>query len=301
MADEIIALHSKLSLHYDARQNESLSLRLQGLGRAEAKILVDRCLGSQTSEALHLLSLCHLYGVGVPQNSTKAVEVCRESVSRDTPTPLAMNDLGDYVFPDGILPMDAEMTVYWYTRSANLGNSHGMRGLGQCLQRGMGIAKDEVKAVEWFQKAATLGDHHAMGFLALCHEHGKGVPKDVDKAIDLFARSGSPNSCWNLGLLLRATSPTTALQYFSRAHDLYLPGRDRMDCRTMILSLMTEDLRLEVLRRWRDDLSEVETLRTRVHDLETQVADLGTELRYRPGGDGYLDALHDFESLAGKN
>ena len=50
--------------------------------------------------------------------------------------------------------------------------------LGDCLEEGRGVAKDEAQAVEWYRKAAAQGYADAEYNLGLCLELGKGVKPD---------------------------------------------------------------------------------------------------------------------------
>ena len=296
MAEEILTLHSGLCRHYDSQVEDSLSLKLTTLSRSEAEILIVQCSGSRTAETLHLLGLCHARGVGTTKDAIKAVELFRESA--ELANPLAMNDLAGCLFYGTGLPKDMKMAIYWWTRSADLGNSCGMRALAKSLRDGTGIEKDERKAVEWFRKAHALGDLHATSHLGFCYHFGKGVPKNLEKAIDYYRESDTATSFWNLGIIFQQTSPTTALQYFSRALDSYPPGNDREECRAKIIALMTEDLRVEILRRQTFHEREAETLRTETQALRTEVDTLRAELRYRPGCPGYAEALDDFGARA---
>ena len=296
MAEEILTLHSGLCRHYDSKVDDALYVKLTTVPRSEAETLIVRCGGSRTAETMYLLGLCHAHGVGTAKDAKKAVELFRESA--ELGNTLAMNELATCLQLGTGIPEDMRMSAYWWTRSADLGNSRGMRCLGKFLRDGIGIDKDERKGVEWFRKAHALGDRYATGHLGFCYHFGKGVPVDLEKAIDYYRESGTPASLWNLGTIFERTDPTTALRHISRAHDLYPPGKDREECRTKILTLMTDDLRLEVLRRQTFHEGEAETLRAENQALKTELDALRAELRYRPEGPGYAEVLDDFRARA---
>jgi uncharacterized protein len=53
--------------------------------------------------------------------------------------------------------------------------------LGQLLQRGEGVAKDEKRAAKIFQELADKGVPEALVLFGACLEEGRGVPKNLDK------------------------------------------------------------------------------------------------------------------------
>lgn len=58
--------------------------------------------------------------------------------------------------------------------------------LAWMYQDGIGIAQDYEKAVYWYLKSADLGNPVATNNLADKYEHGLGVPQDLDMAIALY-------------------------------------------------------------------------------------------------------------------
>jgi hypothetical protein len=84
--------------------------------------------------------------------------------------------------------------------------------LGQMYRRGIGVAKDKVKAVELWREAANQHHPLAQNSLALMYQFGKGVKKNQDEAITLFRRSaeqGCANAQYSLAEIY--TMPKYAL------------------------------------------------------------------------------------------
>ncbi len=75
-----------------------------------------------------------------------------------------------------------DLAVYWYRKSADLGDKASQNNLGICYENGRGVEKDLTKAVELYRKSAEQGDKIAQNNLGLCYEYGKSVEKDLTEA-----------------------------------------------------------------------------------------------------------------------
>ena len=64
------------------------------------------------------------------------------------------------------------MAVEWYVKAANQGHTWAQNNLGNCYEKGLGVAKDITKALYWFAEAAQQGDKRAKKRLdVLTHKH----------------------------------------------------------------------------------------------------------------------------------
>ena len=66
----------------------------------------------------------------------------------------------------------------YYEQAANMGNSHGMNGLGDLYKLGQGVDEDFRQAREWYLKAADLGNADAMINIGVLYENGNFGAQD---------------------------------------------------------------------------------------------------------------------------
>ncbi|HEX3632546.1 MAG TPA: tetratricopeptide repeat protein, partial [Casimicrobiaceae bacterium] len=81
-------------------------------------------------------------------------------------------------------PKNEETAAQWYRRSAEAGNTVGMRYYADMLFRGRGISRNFEEAARWYSVAAEAGDVEAQYQIALLYAMGIGVPADPSKATD---------------------------------------------------------------------------------------------------------------------
>jgi hypothetical protein len=127
---------------------------------------------------------------GLPAKATNSVEAQTE---------LAVL----YEFGLGV-PQDFGKAVELYQKATDQGYADAQNRLGSLYEHGRGVTKDFGKAAELFQKAADQGSADAQNRLGWLYQHGAGVPKDFGKAAELFekaADSGLARAQNNLGSL----------------------------------------------------------------------------------------------------
>ena len=56
---------------------------------------------------------------------------------------------------------DSKTAFKWYKKSAELGNSYAMYGLGECYFYGRGVEESTDKAMKCYIKAAEMGNNYA--------------------------------------------------------------------------------------------------------------------------------------------
>ena len=81
---------------------------------------------------------------------------------------------------------DEEKALYWYKKSAELGNREANYQLGLFAETGVGMTLDFAKAVKYYRHAADLGDEKAILALARMYQYGLGVSKDLAHAAELY-------------------------------------------------------------------------------------------------------------------
>ena len=79
--------------------------------------------------------------------------------------------------------------VYWYTKSAEQGNTQAQVNLGFMYLNGIGVEKDASKAAKLFSAPSEKDDAKAQYFLGQAYLHGDGIEKNENKSFVLFKKS----------------------------------------------------------------------------------------------------------------
>jgi TPR repeat protein len=124
------------------------------------------------------LGRCYLTGRGLPEKDEKrGAELAREAA--DAGDTRAMNLLGDcYTHGTGVNKDFAE-AFRLFTRAADRGNLKALGNLGVLCMTGRGVpAANPKKAAELFEKGARAGDAACMFNYAQCLEEGIGTARN---------------------------------------------------------------------------------------------------------------------------
>lgn len=126
----------------------------------------------------------------------KAVELLLESAALGEPR--AMRKLG-FFYDKGIVVQQSDLTAFqWYERAWQQGYARAAADLGIFYMNGRGVPrKDERRAAELFSEGAMKGDPLAMTFYAICLQEGIGVKQDKVRAREFFvkaAEAGEPRA-----------------------------------------------------------------------------------------------------------
>jgi len=135
----------------------------------------------------------YYYGKGVPQNYEKAAGCYLKAAEHDA---IVLYNLGCCCLNKG--PKGREEAVYWFAKSAILGNVTA-QGMLDCCQNAPHIYE---KAVEVFTKAAEEGNAIAQLYLGDCYAKGLCIPQNYKIAVCWYALSailGNANAQYNLG------------------------------------------------------------------------------------------------------
>ena len=119
----------------------------------------------------------------IPAEGTKARGYYDKAITGDA---AAQCDLG-YWYEKS--EKDIASAVYWYRKSAELGNKYAQSNLGVCYEFGRGVSKDINEAVKWYRKAAEQGYAKAQYDLGVCYYNGQGVSKDYYEAVKWYRKS----------------------------------------------------------------------------------------------------------------
>ena len=123
----------------------------------------------------------------------------------------------------------------WFQLAAERGDPHAMFALGECYQRGKGVAADSKLALWWINKAADQNEVNALNRLGDFYANGIPgvVQQDLPKAFASFTSAkdlGYPDAYGNLGLLfLRAPG----MKDEKMAVEIFKQGIEKGDARSM--------------------------------------------------------------------
>jgi len=98
------------------------------------------------------------------------------------------------------------MAVQLFQRACDGDIRQACNYLGQEYARGLGVAKDEVKAASLFKRACDADGPIGCSNLARAYQQGLGVPRDDAAARSLYERAcdlGNTSGCADLGILLQ--------------------------------------------------------------------------------------------------
>ena len=139
-------------------------------------------------------AICHLQGMGVPQDDAKAMACLRAAARLGSAG--AHNELG-VCFSTGnnaVARDDAEAARF-FILAAEKGHVEGMKNAGTCLACGTGVAQDAAAAKVWLEKAADAGCVEAMYNFATLF----GDSEEADAYMRRAAECGFATAQYNVG------------------------------------------------------------------------------------------------------
>jgi hypothetical protein len=95
----------------------------------------------------------------------------------------------DYALGKNGMPESLDNAMYWYHRSAELGNYQAMTNIGACYLHGVLDGPDYDLAYDWLIKAARKGSADAEFGLHEMYKFGLGVDKDHEHAYQWLKRA----------------------------------------------------------------------------------------------------------------
>lgn len=135
---------------------------------------------------------------------------------------------------------DYRTALQVWLSSAEAGDADAQNHVGEIYLQGLGTTPDPGKAADWFEKAAAQGNRRAQANLAVLLEQGQGVAADPLRALNLYrASSGASDE----------------LLYAS----------------VVRVELAARDARIE------QQAGQIDTLKARVRELESELADRRSE------------------------
>ncbi|HMM36140.1 MAG TPA: tetratricopeptide repeat protein [Thermoanaerobaculia bacterium] len=130
---------------------------------AEARLWLERAARWGHGEALSMLGLMALHGLGEAREPRKAVELCREAAARGCPK--AEAGMGRLCWDGVYVSEDRAAAVEWWRRAARRKDPEAQLWLGRALILGEGVERDESAGLALVREAAEAGDADAQAWL----------------------------------------------------------------------------------------------------------------------------------------
>jgi TPR repeat protein len=123
-----------------------------------------RAASGGNSEALIRIGDMYLNGLGVTENSNKALEWYQEAADKDNKKAYVI--VGNFYFYGESVDRDYDKSFKYFTKAAEAGDSDGMARLAMSYYYGYGTEPDKVISKEWMEKSAAKGNMYAEGFIS---------------------------------------------------------------------------------------------------------------------------------------
>ena len=167
--------------------------------------------GQGDANGLYNLGMCHLRGLGTPQDDQSAFNCFRSAAEKEHPE--AINNIGLFFREGRVVDKDLELSTKWFEKSASYDNAYGQFNFALALQNGDGVAQDEVRAAKLLARAAEGECVEAIDAYGVALWKGRGVREDPEAAFRQFLRAaeaGYPpamenlSTCYQLGKGVKA-------------------------------------------------------------------------------------------------
>ena len=104
------------------------------------------------------------------------------------------NRIASYYEDGEFVERNLTEAVKWYKKSADKGNPHALRKMGDFYRDGTGIEKDPERAFNQYHLAAGTGWPPALFQLGQCYERGIGCSVDFEKAMECYRKAAEANN-----------------------------------------------------------------------------------------------------------
>ena len=178
--------------------------------------LSDADAGDKRSQ--YYVGYLYLNGLGVNQNSSKALEYLNASAGQNYGSALSL--LG-YLYDQGqIVPLNKKKAIELYTAAANQNDPSAMLNLGLAYYKGDGVVRDGQKAIDLLSRVPMDKTRPYVGrYLGDIYMSGSESDK-VEKAKKEYARSarlGDIASFYSLGQIYEEEDLSRAISYYEYA------------------------------------------------------------------------------------
>jgi len=189
----------------------------------EAFPVLERAAEVRNPEAMGLVGILYLNGLGTRENHRRAVRWLRRAA--DAGNARGMNALGTAYERDQGVRQDFDAAMRLYERAADAGSAEAMNNIGGLYRRGLGVQRSDSQAMSAYRRAAAAGSRDGIAHVGLMHDLGLGTPSKPDEAVRWYAAAADSGLSWamvRIGLLYlegRGLSPSyeNAMTWFTRA------------------------------------------------------------------------------------
>jgi TPR repeat protein len=204
-----------LALAFEAFDNQDYARALSLFNTAYSKVGYE--------EAALMLARLHMYGLGTPKDTQKAIgwlrkvaddrfDPSRDRMRFDPAHPQLMNERIEAsfmlarIYERGLgVPKDPAQAKHWYAKAADFGFVPALDTLGRAWLSGAGGARDAAKGLAYLKEAAEAGYVPAQYHLGTAYYSGDAGTRDLKLAGAWFvqaARAGHPGAQFAAGRML---------------------------------------------------------------------------------------------------
>lgn len=154
------------------------------------------------AEAVFQIALSYLYGTGVSQDTSIAIQYLEKAIELGHVN--ALDVLADELMNGDEIYQDKQRAFRLFEVSADNNNDHAQVALGICYRDGVCVEPDYNKAIRYFEDAAKQNNQYAQYHLGTMYNEGTGVDENPQKAFECFKASsdnGNVHARANLGLM----------------------------------------------------------------------------------------------------
>jgi TPR repeat protein len=122
--------------------------------------------------ALHRLSLCYYFGMGVMKDRQEALRLTTRSARYGYVR--AQHNLGTFYSAGEDIALSHEEAAYWYAQAAEQGCPESMCNMGLVFFNGHGVPTNLNESFKWYKRSADAGFAKAQANVATFYAQGLG-------------------------------------------------------------------------------------------------------------------------------
>lgn len=139
------------------------------------------------AEGKHQYACCYAYGLGVRQDSLRALLWIDRAVKDNY---FLSYYLKGIMYRDGVSVNKSPQNAFSsFLKGSVHDDAECQNSLAICYIEGFGVEKDTTNAIKWFEKSANNGNLYGQRNLAYQYVYGEGVEQDIKKAIYWFEKA----------------------------------------------------------------------------------------------------------------
>ncbi|MEI8108334.1 MAG: tetratricopeptide repeat protein, partial [Verrucomicrobiota bacterium] len=130
--------------------------------------LIQQASDAGDTRATDLLGDCYAHATGVPLNFDEAFRLFTQAADRGNPA--SIGNLGVlYMTGRGVPAPNPKKAAELFEKGARADDPPSMFNFAQCLNEGLGTAKNELESKIWFRRSAEAGDQRATAWCLKYH------------------------------------------------------------------------------------------------------------------------------------